>query len=638
MKKFFSVLFLGLSFAGIATGAETVPPEVQMPGTQPLEIGNLESPNKCDNCHGGYNAGVEPAHNWRGSMMAQAGRDPIFWATLAIAEQDFDGAGDLCLRCHSTGGWLAGRSTPTDGSGLASGDSDGVECDYCHKLTDPADGPFDPQGEMNAPFVANDGAQGWYGSGMSSMWGGSDKLGPYDNADARHQFMYSRFHRSPEFCGTCHDVSNPVVGDLAHNNGAMNPDALIVSNGTPGTPVEGKAAFNNPPHAYGVVERTFSEHMSSPLSGIEVDNFEQSDLPEGGAFQAIHEAATAATGSADYSNPTEPRYYTCQTCHMRPLTGTGANKRGVPVRHDLPLHDMTGGNYWMAEAIIWLDERGLLRLGGGLSADQKDAMRDAAIRAREQLQLAATLEVEDPEDGVTLGVEIINHTGHKLITGYPEGRRMWLNVRWFDAAENELEDAEIGRYGDLVVTIDGGPQTVKTLLNPEADHDSGYVFEAHMGITQEWAAQLISVGVAPPGLALSYDRVNGNTAGRSLGDLANQAAGTKWPTFHFAINNTVYSDNRIPPFEMSATVAYERNATPVPNNLYLDTVTGLYLNEREFNLDIPEGAVRADISLLYQPTSWEYIQFLYLANDGSSAFLGNEGRNILDAWLATGMA
>lgn len=41
---------------------------------------------------------------------------------------------------------------------------------------------------------------------------------------------------------------------------------------------------------------------------------------------------------------------------------------------------------------------------------------------------------------------------------------------------------------------------------------------------------------------------------------------------------------------------------------------------------------------MYQPTSWEYVQFLYLANDQESAFLGQEGVNMLDAWLHTGMA
>lgn len=115
-------LGLCLVLMGTARAADVVPTDIQQPGTQPREIGNLETPDKCDNCHGGYHQTVEPAHNWRGSMMANAGHDPIFWATLAVAEHDLHGAGDLCIRCHSTSGWIAGRSTPSDGSGLAAGD------------------------------------------------------------------------------------------------------------------------------------------------------------------------------------------------------------------------------------------------------------------------------------------------------------------------------------------------------------------------------------------------------------------------------------------------------------------------------------------------------------------------------------
>jgi hypothetical protein len=102
MKQIFATILFSMSFftLGAALAADTVPTDIQQPGTQPGEIGNLESPNKCDNCHGGYNDSVEPAHNWRGSMMSHAGRDPIFWATVAIAEQDFDGSGDLCIRCQ----------------------------------------------------------------------------------------------------------------------------------------------------------------------------------------------------------------------------------------------------------------------------------------------------------------------------------------------------------------------------------------------------------------------------------------------------------------------------------------------------------------------------------------------------------
>jgi len=484
--------------------ADTVPSVVQQPGTQPLEISNLESPDKCDNCHGGYNSAVEPAHNWRGSMMAHAGRDPIFWATLAIAEQDFDGAGDLCLRCHSTGGWLAGRSTPTDGSGLAASDSDGVECDYCHKLTNPDD--TEHLGVMNSPFIANDAntGEGYYGSGMSSMWGGSDKLGPYWNADARHQFMQSKFHRDAKFCGTCHDVSNPVIGDLAPNHGQLfSPESVVASgNPAPNSPVNNKAAFNNPAYRYGVVERTFSEFMSGAVSGIEVDQFpalaaptsDPTDgLPRGGALEAIYQETSAARGTADYEDG-DTRYYTCQTCHMRAVTGTGANKRGVLVRTDLPLHDMTGGNYWMAEAIDYLDAQGKLRLGGGMSPSQIQAMYDGALRAKEQLQLAATLDVGQHE------VKIINNTGHKLITGYPEGRRMWLRVNWY--AKDGTPLREDGGYGAVSVTDprDGSPltiETVKDLYDPNTR-----IYEAHMGMTQDWASALLSLDY-PAGLPLS---------------------------------------------------------------------------------------------------------------------------------------
>ena len=52
----------------------------------------------------------------------------------------------------------------------------------------------------------------------------------------------------------------------------------------------------------------------------------------------------------------------------------------------------------------------------------------------------------------------------------------------------------------------------------------------------------------------------------------------------------------------------------------------------------PAGAVRADVNLQYQTTSWEYIQFLHLANDGSIPFLADEGVNMLEAWLNTGMS
>ncbi|MBW2578773.1 MAG: hypothetical protein JRE38_11970, partial [Deltaproteobacteria bacterium] len=215
--------------------ADVVPTDIELPGTQPGEVGSLDAASNCDNCHGDRTRGVEISHEWRGSMMSHAGRDPIFWATMAISEQDFDGSGDLCLRCHATAGWLAGRSTPTDGSGLAANDDDAVECSYCHSLTNPDQSEL--LGVQNPPYLANDEGTspvGYYGSGMGVLWGGNEKLGPYADAVPKHQFVASSFFRSVDFCGTCHDVSNSVVGNLAHNGGVQATADPPIANGVLG--------------------------------------------------------------------------------------------------------------------------------------------------------------------------------------------------------------------------------------------------------------------------------------------------------------------------------------------------------------------------------------------------------------------
>jgi hypothetical protein len=89
---------------------------------------------------------------------------------------------------------------------------------------------------------------------------------------------------------------------------------------------------------------------------------------------------------------------------------------------------------------------------------------------------------------------------------------------------------------------------------------------------------------------------------------------------------------------MSYDEARRRNALPVPADQYGGSLGGTYDYWDELALDPPTGAVYAEISLLYQPTSWEYVQFLYLANRRENPFLADEGVNLLDAWLATGMA
>jgi len=624
--------------------ADIVPNEVQMPGTQPNEVGNFESPDKCDNCHAGYdvNPEIEPATGWRGGAMGNAGRDPVFWATLAIAEQDFDGAGDLCIRCHSAGGWYGGRSTPTDGSGLAASDDNGIDCDTCHTMTNPDNSEH--AGTMNSPFIANcdpdpnvpnkcstsgSTGEGFYGSGMTSLWGGSDKLGPYNDAEARHQFMQSQFHRSVDFCGTCHDVSNPVVGDLAPNHGVQAGAPAVIASGTLGGPVEDKAAFNNPPYAYGIVERTFSEYKASAFPTTPVSDFTSlpADLQAaGGSLEVTYNAALIAGNGGDYEDGTT-RFFSCQSCHMRPVEAKGCNKNGAPIRKDMPQHDHTGGNYWFADMAQYQDANGTLRLGGGLTGNQNLAMDLGQQRAVDHLTQAASLEVT----GNTL--KVVNLTGHKLITGYPEGRRMWLRIEWRDANDDLIRvDGEYGGIGVFVTDENGQQVEVESILDLSGTNTK--IYEAHYAVTKGWATTIQALH--GDNFALSYDRLTGNVACtvRQFLDDANGCTGSYHDTFHFALNNFVSGDNRIPPYGMSYDEARRRNALPVPDTQYGAPVAGgTYEYWDTVNLNPPAGADHAHIQLLYQGTSWEYIQFLQLANNGQNAFLGAEGDNMMDAWI-----
>jgi hypothetical protein len=399
------------------------------------------------------------------------------------------------------------------------------------------------------------------------------------------------------------------------------------------------AAFNNPPYAYGIVERTFSEYKSSPLSSTLVDDFGTlpADLqdPRGSLYHAYMAATTDGTRSGNYVDG-DLRYFSCQTCHMRAITGRGCDKADAPNRPDQPMHDQTGGNYWVFPLIKYQDQKGTLRLGGGLSAEQIEAMDDGVLRAKTHLTQAATLDV------IGDTVRITNMTGHKLISGYPEGRRMWLNIKWYYSGGDLVR--EDGAYGPLLDPLQSethptynDPVTGQPVsFNPESILDlagtNTKIYEVHPAISHEWAFTLDAIGHT--NTPIGFNRLTGAIEG-TIGELGALGAplGPYAKSFHFVLNNYVADDNRIPPYQMSYDEAEKRNALPVPADQYGGKSGGVYNHWDEIPLNPPAGAVSADITLYYQGTSWEYVQFLWLANNGQNAFLGNEGVAYLDAWV-----
>lgn len=249
---------------------------------------------------------------------------------------------------------------------------------------------------------------------------------------------------------------------------------------------------------------------------------------------------------------------------MRDVTGKGCNFASAPTRDDLPLHDITGGSTWLPGLIASL-------FPGEVNAS---AIQAGVTRARYMLQNAA--ELTSTQQGSRLKVTVTNHTGHKLPTGYPEGRRIWLNVKFFDDQMDLL--SESGAYNSLTGVL---------------SHDAeAKIYEVEPGLDEVMAP---IVGV-PPG-----------------------------PSFHFVLNNKIFKDNRIPPRGFTNEQFASFGGAPV-GHTYED---GQYWDETLYV--IPAGATSAEVTLFYQSTSKEFIEFLRDENTTDS-----QGQEMYDLWNNNG--
>jgi hypothetical protein len=409
------------------------------------------------------------------------------------------------MRCHFSAAWLAGRSQPTDGSQVQPFEFTGVSCDLCHRLVDPFFDPNEnPAVDANI-LAALRAAPQHFGDAMYVVDPDNfRRRGPYDDAfTALHDWLPSPFHRDAALCGTCHDLSNPVFSRQPDGTYAPNP----FDQAAPSTNVADLMPE----------QRTYSEWFFSAFN-----------TPQG-VF------APQFGGNRQYVS-------TCQHCHMPAVTGKGCILDDAPVRNDLARHDLAGGNTWVLSLIPQVDPL----------ADPL-AIQTGIARARYLLRNAATLELS--RNAEQIFVTVVNQTGHKLPTGYPEGRRMWLNVRFFGA-------------DDMLLTESGAYDPDTALLSEDP---AIKIYEARLGIAPPVAAL---VGLPP---------------------------GTE---FHLVLNSMIKKDNRIPPLGFS-NAAYAGFGMPPIGAAYADGQ-----NWDVTPYDIPVGAVRAEVRLYYQTASREYIEFL----------------------------
>jgi hypothetical protein len=217
-------------------------------------------------------------------------------------------------------------------------------------------------------------------------------------------------------------------------------------------------------------------------------------------------------------------------------------------------------------------------------ASQAGDLEDSAARARQMLHRAATLTVTLRPSGTLIlsptltfsithqvaTVQVTNQTGHKLPTGYPEGRRMWINLRAHDGEGNLVYES--GAYEGTSATL---------AQDPDAK-----IYEVKQGITPELAAVLKQ----PPG-----------------------------ESFHFVLNNTVVKDNRIPPRGYTQS-GFDRPGLRPVGASYAD---GQYWDETAYFL--PPEATWVLVTLYYQTASSEYVDFLRASG-------GVDGHTLGELW------
>jgi hypothetical protein len=513
------------------------------PGTQELTLEHgLISSGQCRQCHEYDDDGnplevVGPYNNWATSMMAQAARDPIWHAALAIANQDAGFSGDSCIRCHSPNAWLSGRSVPTDASAFTNLDRDGVSCNFCHRMVDPVFHKGNPPEDQ--PILAALASAGVLPTQPGNARYIADPVdvrrGPLDDVPANYHgvpIIVSPFHRSGHFCGTCHDVSNPVY--TRQPNGAYALNVMDAAHPTGNS------------YDMMVEQRTYSEWLNSEFAstGVQMD----------GRFGGDHPTGVMQS---------------CQDCHMpKQSGGLCAFWQDEPffVRPDIAEHSFIGANTWVQGAVY--DQYG--ESGCNITPESLQLIYDRTVN-----MLRNASDVQLQQLGGDLKVRVINFSGHKLPTGYPEGRRMWVNVKFYDASEQLI--AERGAYDTSTATLAAGDTKV---------------YEARFGLD--------ATAAAATGLPQGH-------------------------SFHLVLNNQVLKDNRIPPIGFSNSAFEAVQANPVD----YDYADGQYWDDTLFAL--PQGAAQAVVTLYYQTTSREYMEFLRDANVTNTA-----GQTAYDLWVGRG--
>ncbi len=251
----------------------------------------------------------------------------------------------------------------------------------------------------------------------------------------------------------------------------------------------------------------------------------------------------------------------CLACHATRAPGRIAQTPEAPTRGDVFDHVLSGGVGGRLE---------LLALVGGWSEAERlraKAAAEAVSRRAATLEILAVPQVWPDAEAVELIVRVTNLTGHKLPTGWLEGRRLWLEVT-------------VTTEDDRVVFASGVYDRDRRRL-PEAADDP---FQRR------------------------YEAVGGRAG--------------EGPGLHFLLDDTLYVDTRIPPR------GHRVGADTQPRGRDYCDADGRCRHFDEALYVVPAlrgetGRLAVTVRLLSQSPTPEYVEFLEAEN-----VTDDSGRNL----------
>lgn len=470
---------------------------------------------------------------------------------------------DLCLRCHTPPGWMEGHSepeniqepflkgqfwgaaftsNPVDADGLpvlwdptieSESEMDGIQCDFCHRAAD----NFKTTSNYD-PAIRLPNGNGGYFMDLTSSLG-------HTIPSMLDENLNKAFITSPELCGTCHNVTNPLFKTRTKIDGVV-PDVLQP------------------------VERTYTEWR----------------------FSAYGEELLA-DGSPN------PNYTRCQDCHA-PMDFLGAQTW---------LINPGIGDLWGAMDELWTRAPYNYNVPkdrtSDVTAPDGSIIVGASVDSRDRnelfMQTAATIEMVNTPTQAKKGrlfrpiVRVTNQSGHKLPTGYPEGRQMWIDLRVVDKKS-------------------GWPIFA-----------SGFMFRGKLIRTlQTKVYEMVSLAEGYDDYELDgFNILDANQDGRVTHEEKE---------FHFIMGNKVDKDNRIPPLGFNK-AAYTADAAFIIPRDYMDNdyADGQNWDDTRYTFWVPwwiKGPLEITATLKYQTFNKEFINFLDEQDEEVTEKFGGRARNI----------